>query len=471
MSVPRKAFEYLNRISGVAPLRAPSFESEDPILATPFRAGSAAGAALSLGAAAAGEIWRLRGGNQQDIVVDMKPAAASLVSFALQKLNGETVPGPGEDNPVTGLYRAGDGRFIHLHGGFPHLSKRTLDLLNCEATADAIALGVAKWNAFALEDALAYMGLCGAVARSEDEWKTSPQGAALTNTPPIVLRKIGTAPPLRLSQGRDPLADVHVLDLTRVLAGPTVGRTLASYGADVLQVRSERLPTIEAFDLDTGHGKRSINLDLLKPGDAETLRQLARGAQIFVDSYRPGALARLGFSPLALAHSNPGMIYVAVSAYGHEGPWSVRRGWEQLAQAATGLAFDQGAFAASRAGGRREIVPRLIPAAACDYITGYLGAAGAIAALLRSIREGGSWLVEVSLSATAMWLQTLGRADTPSVPQSWNPAGLDAYMKSCETTRGRLEFLGPVVRMAQTPPAWRRPPPMPSADEVKWLAA
>lgn len=470
MSVQRKAFEVLNRVSGLAPLRVPNFENEDPVLVTPFNLGAASAAALGLGAAAAGELWRLRGGEQQDISVDLKASASSLVSFALQKLNGETVPRPGESEPVTQIYRAGDGRYVHLHGGFPFLAKRTLDLLNAKHNPEAIAEGVAKWNVFALEEALAYMGLCGAVVRTEEEWKATAQGAALANTPPIVLRKIGSATPLRLSEAKEALANIHVLDLTRVLAGPTVGRTLASYGADVLQVRNEKLPTIECFDLDTGHGKRSINLDLQKPGDAERLRQLARGAHIFVDSYRPGALSRLGFSPLALAHSNPGMICVAVSAYGHEGPWASRRGWEQMAQAATGLAYEQGAFLAKRAG-RREVTPRLLPAAACDYITGYLGAAGAIAALLRRVREGGSWLVEVSLCATAMWLQTLGRADEKTVPHSWQPSGLDAYRKSCETTRGRLEFLGPVVRMAQTPPAWRRPPPMPSADEVKWLAA
>ena len=468
MSVAREAFEVLNRAAGIAPMRAPSFEGNDPILPTPFRAASAAAAALGLGAAAAGEIWRLRGGEQQQMSVDLNAAAASLLSFTLQTLDGN--PLPREQHPVTGIYQCGDGRFIHLHGGFPWLAKRTLDLLNAEGTPDAIAAGTEKWNAFALEESLAFMELCGAVVRDPQEWKQTAQGAALAKTPPVVLKKIGSAPPLRLPQSADPLADIRVLDLTRVLAGPSAGRTLASYGADVLQVRSEKLPAIETFDLDTGHGKRAINLELLKPGDAETLRQLARNAHVFIDSYRPGALAKLGFSPLALAHSNPGMIYVAVSCYGHEGPWAKRRGWEQLAQAATGIAFEQGAFIAQREG-RREIVPKLIPAAACDYISGYLAAAGTAAALLRRIREGGSWLVEVSLSATAMWLQSLGKADAAEVPESWNPAGLDAYMQSCETARGRLRFLGPVVRMAQTPPAWRRPPPMPGADETKWLAA
>jgi len=188
-----------------------------------------------------------------------------------------------------------------------------------------------------------------------------------------------------------------------------------------------------------------------------------------VDSYRPGALAKQGFTPAALAHIARGITYVSVSCYGSEGPWAERRGWEQLAQAATGIAYEQSVFTA----GRKELrdpVPELIPAAACDYITGYLAAAGAAAALLRRIREGGSWLVQVSLSATAQWLQTLGKIDAALVPESWSPgAGLDRYRGSCETGEGRLDFLGPVVQMSKTPPAWRRPPPSPGTDSARWL--
>ncbi|MGD0143212.1 MAG: CoA transferase, partial [Rhizomicrobium sp.] len=115
----RDAFAALNRLAGIAPLRCPSFEGDDPIMATPFRVGSAAAMALGLGAAAANEIWRLRGGSQQDISIDLRAAAASLVSFALLRLNGEAVPRPSETKPTVGLYRTGDGRWIHLHGGFP----------------------------------------------------------------------------------------------------------------------------------------------------------------------------------------------------------------------------------------------------------------------------------------------------------------------------------------------------------------
>lgn len=465
----RDAFGFLNRIAGIAPLRMPDFGGEDAIVPTPFRVAEAAGAALGLAASASHEIWRLRGGSQQDIAVDLRAAAGSLLSFALLRRDGAPVPRPADTNPTIGLYQSADGRWIHLHGGFPHLARRTLDLLNAENTSAAVAAGVAKWNALALEDALAFMQQCGAVVRTDEEWRATPQGQILAKTPPVSLRRVGDAPPLRLPESARPLDGIRILDLTRVLAGPTVGRTLASHGAEVLGVRSERLPTIDLFDLDTGHGKRATYLDLAKPGDAEQLRTLARDAHVFVDSYRPGALAELGVTPAALAHCSPGIIYCAVSCYGHHGPWAGRRGWEQLAQAATGLAFEQGAFVAARAGSRRESVPALIPAAACDYITGYLGAAGVAAALLRRIREGGSWLVEISLCATAMWLQSLGKLAPAAVPETWNPAeGLDAYRLTCETGHGRLDFLGPVVRMSQTPPQWLRPPPEQGADRPVW---
>ena len=465
---PEDAFASLNRMAGLAPLKTPVFSGTDPVIPAPFRTGTAAAAALGLAASAAHDIWRLRGGEAQEISIDLKLAAASLASFAIQRLDGKPVPRPGAANPTIAFYRGADGRWIHLHGGFPHLAARTLDLLNAKNDAGSIAAAVAKWNVFALEDALALLGQCGAVARTPEEWRGCPQGAALEKTPPVTLTRIGDAPPLRLDKGEEPLDGIRVLDLTRVLAGPTCGRTLASHGADVLSVRAERLDTIEAFDLDTGHGKRLTDLDLAKPADAETLRRLVRGAHVFVDSYRPGALAKLGFTPAALAHAAPGIVHVGVSAYGAHGPWGARRGWEQLAQAATGIAMEQGAFAAARANQRRDTVPALIPAAACDYITGYLAAAGAAAALLRRIREGGSWKVEVSLAATAQWLQSLGKVDAMSAPDDWlAQTGLDGHMKSCETRRGRLDFLAPVVRMSKTEPRWLRPPPEPGP--AVWL--
>ncbi len=462
---PQAAFEYLNRIAGIAPLGAPTFEGTEAVVPTPLRVATAAATSLGLGACVAGEIWRFRGGERQSVAVDLKAAAASLVSYSLLRRGG--LPRADEAVPTTGFYQCADGRWIHLHGGFPHLAMRLLDLLNAQNEPHAILESVSKWSSLALEDAIAFMRLCGTVVRTEEEWRNSVQGRLAG--PPIVLKKIGEAPPLRLSDSDMPLDGVRVLDLTRVLAGPVCSRVLASHGAEVLAIRAERLPTVNLFDLDTGAGKRLAYLDLARPGDAETLRRLVRGAHVFVDSYRPGALSRLGFSPAALAHVAPGITYVAVSAYGLEGPWATRRGWEQLAQAATGIAVEQGAFMAARRKSRRESLPELIPAAVLDYTTGYLGAVGAMAALLRRIRGGGSWLVQVSLAATAAWLQSLGKIDAAAIPESWEPRdGLDGYLGSCDTRAGRLEFLGPVVRMSKTPPLMAPPPE--SADAPRWAS-
>ena len=125
---PRKAFEYLNRITGLAPMSTPVFEGADPILPTPFHVGEAAAASLGLSAATAAEIWRLRGGEKQEIGLDLNAAAGSLLSFAFVKRDGESVPRPAHDAPVVGLYRCDDGRWIHLHVGFPRQWPLTLDL-------------------------------------------------------------------------------------------------------------------------------------------------------------------------------------------------------------------------------------------------------------------------------------------------------------------------------------------------------
>lgn len=468
--IAHQAFRALNTMSGLAPLKAPVFAGADPVLPSPFRAGAAAAAALGLLGSAAEGLLRLRGGLTQEVSVDLGHAAASLAGFAVLRKDGAPVPRPAEENPTVGFYRAGCGRMIHLHGGFPHLAERTLDLLNARGDRRSIAESVAKWDAFALEDALAYLGLCGAVVRSAAEWAGSPQGVAIKDEGPLVLRRIGEAPRLELAAGDSPLAGVRVLDLTRVLAGPAAGRMLAGLGADVLAIRAPQLPSIAVFDLENGLGKRAAYLDLTRPAESGQLRLLAQQAHIFVDSYRPGALGRLGFSAEALADLAPGIIHVAVDCYGHRGPWARRPGWEQLAQSATGLAMAQGEFLARRSG--RAPAPALLGVAACDYITGYLAAAGAVAALLRRAREGGSWQVEVSLATTAQWLLALGREPDPLVPERFDAAALTAgRMMTVESPHGTLELLRPPLTLSQTPMAFSRPPFVAGADRAEWLQA
>jgi crotonobetainyl-CoA:carnitine CoA-transferase CaiB-like acyl-CoA transferase len=251
---------------------------------------------------------------------------------------------------------------------------------------------------------------------------------------------------------------VRVLDLTRVLAGPTCARTLAEHGADVLHVRSPNLPFIEPFVVDTNVGKRSCHLDLTRREDVAQLHRLARGADVFAQGYRAGSLARRGFSPEALAEARPGIIVVSLDCYGHEGPWAARPGWEQLAQTVTGMAHEHGGTEAAS----------IAPAAVTDYVTGHLAALGVMRALARRACEGGSWHVRVSLARTAIWILSLPRVSPSATPTGVDPAVLAAHRITMETAWGPLERMGPVLQMSETPPRWTLPPSPLGTHAAEW---
>jgi len=417
----------------------------DPVLPARFAAGEMAAVALGLAGVRAARLHHARGGPEQGVEVDVREAAAGLLGFLLQRDEGG-IDLARHQNPSIGLYATADGRWIHLHGGFPHLAAGLVRLLGCALDAEAIAKAVARRDAFALEEEIAAAGLCGAVVRTATEWAAHPQGRALAGRPTLEVERIGDAPPRPWPGGGRPLSGIRVLDLTRVLAGPACGRMLAAHGADVLRIGAARLPSIEPFVVDTGHGKRNAFLDLDRPGDRERLDALLDAADVLCQGYRPGALVRRGLGPEHAAARRPGIVYVSIDCYGHVGPWAGRPGWEQLAQAATGVAAGEGGSGP----------PRLVPAAATDYTTGHLAAAGVMEALARRAQEGGSWHVKASLCQTGMWLTRLGADCDPARAQG--PGDLDALLHPTDTAWGRLWHLGPGVRMEATPPRWDRPP-------------
>ena len=420
----------------------------DPILPTFFRVGEAAAAALAACGLAAAEIWQLRGGRAQRVRVDVVGASASLVGFAFQRSeSGPGIPAYDPARNVTGIYSTRDGGFFLLHGSFPDTQAKALALLGCGEDVKAVAERIAGWDAQALEDAIAERGLCGARVRSAAEWAAHAQGRALAQLPVVEVIKLGDSPPEPFRPASRPLDGVRVLDLTRVLAGPTCGRTLAAHGADVLRIGSPRLPSIAPFVIDTSHGKRSAYLDLDSADDAARLRALARGADVFAQGYRAGALERRGFGPEALHALRPGIVYTSINCYGHVGPWSGRPGWEQLAQAVTGIAHEHGGTSG----------PRLLPAAATDYNTGYLAALGTMIALARRARDGGSYLVRASLCQTGMWLERMRRCD--AVGAGLQPEQLAPFLTHSDTVYGRLAHLGPIVELSDTPARWVLPSP------------
>jgi crotonobetainyl-CoA:carnitine CoA-transferase CaiB-like acyl-CoA transferase len=251
------------------------------------------------------------------------------------------------------------------------------------------------------------------------------------------------------------LTGIRVLDLTRLLAGPICGSTLAEHGAEVLKITAPHLPHMGYQEPDTGHGKLSAPLDLRAAGDVERLRELVRTADIFSQGYRPGTLAARGFAPERLHQLRPGIVCLSLCAFSHVGPWAARRGFDTVVQAISGMAVRQAEAVPTRMPG-----PQFYPVSAIDYCTGYLMAAGAMTALRRRAIEGGSWLVRISLAQVGKWIADLGEVPASAlqdIPAEFAPEEIARWSTLTETPQGALRHLKPVVQMSETPPHWARP--------------
>ena len=425
----------------------------DPILPTPFRITETSTATLAAVGLAVSDLWELRTGRRQGIAIDARRATASLRSGRYLKLDGVTISDA--PNKVMGSYPAKHGRWSYLHCNFPNHRAVALTVLGVPEDREAVRKAVAQWDALELEEAIIAAKGAGGMVRTIEEWKQHPQGMAVATLPLMEIVKIGDSPPEALPKGERPLSGIRVLDLTRVIAGPTCARTLAEHGAEVLKITGAHLPSLGRQEYDTGHGKLSAHLDLREAKDTEILRGLVRGADVFSQGYRPGTLAGRGFSPEALAKIRPGIVAVSLCAFSHVGPWASRRGFDTVIQTVSGITNRQGELFPGAEPG-----PQFYPVSAIDFLTGYLMAFGAMVALGRRAREGGSWLVRISLAQVGRWLVQRGQvpeAELKGVPQDFTPAELERWSMTSNTPDGRLQHLGPVLRLSETPPRWARP--------------
>jgi crotonobetainyl-CoA:carnitine CoA-transferase CaiB-like acyl-CoA transferase len=422
----------------------------DPALPSSFRVGTAAQVTIAAAALAAAEVWRLRTGATQTVAVAMRHAAIEFRSERCMRIAGRP-PGPVWDR-IAGVYGTGDGRKVRLHTNFPHHRDGVLKLLACSYERQAVQAALMQWQAEKFEAAAAEAGLVATMLRAPAEWAAHDQGRAVAELPLLEIVKIGEAPARRLPRGAGrPLSGIRVLDLTRVIAGPVCGRALAAHGADVMRVTAPHLPDMPDLDIDTGRGKLSAHLDLRASDDRDALRGLLREAHVFVQGYRPGALAAKGFAPEALAEARPGIVAVSLSAYGHAGPWAGRRGFDSQVQNASGINVAEAEAAGVAA-------PKELPAQALDHATGYLMALGAMLALMRKAGEGGSWHVRVSLAQTGHWLTRLGRLDGGFACADPGADEIEALLDEMDTPFGRLRFIRHAAVLSATPACWVRPP-------------
>ena len=453
----RDALSTLTPIAGWNERRASEVEfsgDADPILPTPFRIGETAAASLAAVGLAVSDLWKLRTGRGQDVGVDARQATASLRSSKYMTMDGKSIAA--ERHPLMGVYPARNGRWSYLHCNFPNHRNAALSVLGVDKEDnDAVRKAVSKWDALELEEAIIAANGAGGMVRSMDEWARHPQAAAVASLPLLEITKIGDSPPEPLPDGERPLSGIRVLDLTRVLAGPTCARTLAEHGADVLKITAPHLASIGSQEFDTGHGKLSAHLDLREKADLETLRELVRDADVFSQGYRPGTLARRGLSPEDLAQLRPGIVYVSLSAFGRVGPWAERRGFDTVVQTVSGITARQGELFPGAEPG-----PQFYPVSAIDYLTGYLMAFGALLALARRVREGGSWLVSISLAQTGRWLVERGQVDESElrdVPEDFTPEEIARWSTFSDLSIGRVSHLAPVLQLSETRPHWSRP--------------
>jgi crotonobetainyl-CoA:carnitine CoA-transferase CaiB-like acyl-CoA transferase len=430
----------------------------DPALPSPFALGTCAAAAVGATALAAAHLWHATGGPPPAASVDLHHAAAAFRSERHLHVDGAA---PTITDPLTADYPTADG-VVRLHCNYPRHRDAVLDALHLTtATRAAVTAAAATRASLDLESAVIAHGGAAAALRSPAEWRAHPQGAAVAAEPLIAWRQLTHSP---VSSACDastvsdastvdsPLGGVNVLDLTRVIAGPVAGRTLAAYGATVLRVGADHLPLVGPLVIDTGFGKRFCHLDLREAADHERLRALIADADVLIQAYRPGALRQRRFGPDDCAALNPRLVYISINAWGHTGPWRDRRGFDSLVQLATGLAHtDRG--------------PRPLPAQVLDHATGWLAAFAAIEGLRRRIDTGGAWHARLSLARTAAWLDGLGRVTGGLAHPEPDPA---PYLAQLPSPFGILTYVRPPGAIRGYTPQWTTPPHRPGADRPIW---
>jgi crotonobetainyl-CoA:carnitine CoA-transferase CaiB-like acyl-CoA transferase len=421
---------------------------EEPQLPSSFRVAAAAQTSVAASGLAAAQIWKLRSGQSQDVAVDMCHAVVECRSERYLRVDGK--PPPPAWDAIAGIYRTRDRRFVRLHTNFPHHRDAVCKVLNCKPERDEVQAALMQWDGEAFETAAYAGGGVVALMRSHDEWSALPHAQAFAELPLISIEKIGDAAPKPWPEGNRPLAGIRVLDLSRVIAGPVAGRTLAAHGADVLLISGPDLPAIPWLTIDTGRGKRTSFVELKTEQGRGVLRDLLATADIFSQGYRPRALAALGFSPEDAAKINPGIVYVTLSAYGHAGPWAERRGFDSLVQTATGFNHAEGQAAGIDG-------PKELPAQMLDHATGYFMAFGAMMAKARQAREGGSWHVRVSLAQTGRWLWNLGRVANGPNTRDFTGEAVMPFLEDVASGFGTLRSVKHSAILSKTPAFWDRP--------------
>lgn len=334
--------------------------------------------AVDLVCRAVSDLSALRG-RPREVSTSPELVAASFAAIEHLRVDGRAAEGWA---PLSGFVKAADG-WVRLHGNYPHHAAAITRALDAR-TRDELTSVVAALPMDEVEERVTMAGGIATTVRTEAQWSTHPHAVATADDPWHTAVLADERP--ELGHADLPLAGVRVLDLTRVIAGPTCSQLLACLGADVLRLDPPHRPELLDQYLSNAMGKRSAEVDL--NDDAKRIREcLLPHSDVVLVGYRPGSLARYGLDPETLVEDNPQLVVASLSAWGERGPWSQRSGFDSIVQAATGMATVCGSMDR----------PGALPVQALDHATGYTLAAEVISLLARA--RGG--LVRASLLGAA----------------------------------------------------------------------
>ena len=403
-------------------------QSEGIYFPIPFKETETSAALKAIEAGIVGELARLRYGTSTppNITIQLEKVACFMSATYIASIDGNRKLDPkakmrlkdtdllkAQSIPYrrmsANLYRTKEpGRFYHIHGSLEATTTLNMigleghrpDLTDMADIVSTIESHVQQFRVDELEALNAQNRQAGVECMKHADFIKTPHGQIAQSLPPWEIEALETSTPptpfptSRAGNERRPLDGIRVLELCRIIAGPTIGKILAEYGADVLKVTSSQLSDVPFFQVDGNMSKHTTDLDLKSPDGRKIFEELLSTADVVLDGYRPGAIAKLGYGPTALAKlgktRGKGYVYVSENCFGYHGPWADRPGWQQIADCVSGVAWAQGEFL----GHDYPVVP---PFPMSDYGTGCEGAIAALTGLYQRAVNGGSWHGKVSL--------------------------------------------------------------------------
>ncbi|KAF2174289.1 hypothetical protein M409DRAFT_16552 [Zasmidium cellare ATCC 36951] len=394
------------------------------------------------------QIFEARGGDPQTIAIELQrshnyldPDIGMTPTINGQEITLDLIAG----NPfLFSIYQTADGRHAIPSAVYVDLVYRWSTFLQCSVNQVDVAAAIRTWKAADLEEAAEKAGMPFALVQSEETWNNTEQGQHLSRLPIVPVKKVTSAPPKPLSPNpKRPLEGIKLLCLTHAIAGPSSGRTLAEYGASVLQImytHGYEHPFVYTY---ANLGCASSRLDLNKSSDREHMWELVRDADVWVDSYRGGALSKFGFTDEDLHQANPSLIVSHVRLYGESGPWATKPGFDMQGSASSGMMALCGGGLSTPVWPPGQVIN--------DYTTGYYGALAIQATLLRRMNEGGGYLLSPSLTGTAMSIVKYYKTDNFPDLKHNRTEKLPPRELQGATALGFLKTLQPLPLLSKTP--------------------